>query len=896
MTLRLGPKKWFVDWKLHEATINVAFLGETSDIPLALLTVQGGGNIRSFGRGKRDSFFEVTKAEVTHSSAGKVLFLQPSDVYDSQDEDWNSDDSVGGDGTVASSLSGHSINSILGPDLATASRFLALPTQGAVCRIAAGKDLGSSKISVSARPATLIWTPALFDSVLEFFHVQYSEEFQHDITQRIRNAATPLARKAQLAILSPSSFSFHMNISAPKIYVPIRSRSADDSLFVDAGTFKFACIKDEGETDLNFDVTARDLRANFIRGRNLPLGDDLAMSQYFSFLPERTSGRRSESTIIHPFHVSVEGRTSTTNGSGDVSLSGPVRNVDIVISPVSLNLVDAEALARAFGKWYARVIHSIRSRNLQHASRETIRTSSKKNPVDSEMFLPGSMHRVVSLTLDKLEMALEGHSRSQEGVLDDRSIASQDSLYEVAPPTRTYLIEFSDIFVRQIRKDQLSTTTLSVVDAGITRLRDGATFTPLKGKSKITDYCILESARRRAAGMQGNGEYNSELGGPCILKASFVHDGRLCYDEVEVEIDSVTLRVTPMTLKDSTKAARQVAELAQLITRELERKVHEEGRKARQRVLLTESSDSPVGTDRPPSPALSGTASAGTNITTRHDSSILFRVTLSESTLLAGRPISAIERSCLPSDRGVEFAVLQLLGNALVMFQSIENPDASGSRTIHASVDNVSSIVHTEFERVSPAEASPMIGPFAAEFRVVYSTENFGSIVSQNIALDCGGINSCLTPNDSFIMVNICTKMLERLKAFGSPDGKQGDERHRSQRTGPLASLMRYQKRGTGIATRIDVDIHSISFVLLKAFKSMYGAPEFLGFHVVDLKGRLEGCMSALSGDCSALASVKVFNAEVWDWDFALEPFPILLKIEQMPNEMVSCGLEVHCS
>ena len=331
-----------------------------------------------------------------------------------------------------------------------------------------------------------------------------------------------------------------------------------------------------------------------------------------------------------------------------------------------------------------------------------------------------------------------------------------------------------------------------------------------------------------------------------------------------------------------------MAELAQLVTRELERKVHEEGRKARYRVPVSESSESPVGTERPPSPALSGTASTGTNSTTQHDSSILFRVTLSESTLLAGRPISAIERSCLPSDRrGVDFAVLQVLGNALVMFQSIENPDASGSKTIHASVDNVSSIVHTEFERVSPAEASPMIGPFAAEFRVVYSTENFGSIVSQNIALDCGGINSCLTPNDAFIMVNICTKMLERLKAFGSPPVKPGDERQRSQRAGPLASLIRYQKRGTGIATRIDVDIHSMSFVLLKAFKSMYGAPEFLGFHVVDFKGRLEGCMSALSGDCSALASVKVFNAEVWDWDFALEPFPILLKIEQMPNEMV---------
>lgn len=888
MSSRLGKKKWYVDWKIHDAIINVEFIGSRSDAALAQLTFQGGGNVRSFGKGKRDSFFEVTRVDMFHASAGRVLFFQPGEGYDSQDEDWNSEESVGGDGTVASSLSGHSVTSVLGPDLVSASRFLALPQAGVVCRIAAGKDFGASKVSISAHPATLIWTPTLFESILEFFRVQYSDEFQSDVAQRIRNAATPLARKAQLALLSPILFSFHLNVSAPKVFIPIRSRTSDGSLFIDAGTFKLACIKDEGETDLNFDVTARDIRVLFIRDKSVDVASDFSHFQSLMQTSERF--RRQETPVIHPFNVCVEAKTSREDRGFTVSrampvIYGPVRCVDVVVSPVSVNLVDAEVLARAFGKWYARVIHSIRSQTSTQRASETPRAV-YKHVDDQQPIFAVNIPRVVSLTIDKVEMALEGHSRVQGAAVDDRSMASLETLHEVAPSTRTYLIELHEISVRYTRHDESSATSLSVADAGITRLKDGSLFVPLKGKSKITDYCILEGAKRWTGDASNSIEELMAEQGPCILRASFLHDGRRCYDEVEVEIDSVILRVTPMTLKDCTKAARQVAELAQIVTKELERKVHEEGRKARRRGRnIVEPSDSPSFADRPPSPAVSDTMTTVERSigTSGADSSILFKVTLNESTLLAGRPTLAIEKSSLNRDRKVSFAVLQVLGNALIMFQSIENPDASGSKTLHMSVENVSSLVNTEFERVDDA---PMIGPFAAEFRVVYSTENFGSIVSQSISLDCGGIKSCLTPNDASIIVNIFSKMLERLKGLGSP-AKMPGEATSAQKAGPLSSIIRYQKRGAGILTRARLEIQSISFVLLKAYKSISGAPEFLDFRVNDLKCKLEGCMSALSGDCSALISVNMFNAEVEDWDFAIEPFPAMLNIDLMPNDLV---------
>lgn len=270
------------------------------------------------------------------------------------------------------------------------------------------------------------------------------------------------------------------------------------------------------------------------------------------------------------------------------------------------------------------------------------------------------------------------------------------------------------------------------------------------------------------------------------------------------------------------------------------------------------------------------------------DSSILFKITLNKSTILAGRPTMLnTERSRLVAERRTQYAVIQILSNALIMFQSIENPDGTGNKTLHVSLENVSSLVNTEFERVGPSQVPPMIGPFGTEFRVVYATENLGCVVAQDVSLDCETVKSRLTPNDFSIMINILRRMVDRLRVFGS-QVPLTDETHAPKPLSPIQTLVRYRKKGTGIATTIRTEIHAFSFVLLRAFKSHAGAPEFLDFNIEQIKMKLEGCMSALSGDCSALLSINSFNSEVEDWEYAVEPFPFVISVEQMPNELVS--------
>jgi hypothetical protein len=232
------------------------------------------------------------------------------------------------------------------------------------------------------------------------------------------------------------------------------------------------------------------------------------------------------------------------------------------------------------------------------------------------------------------------------------------------------------------------------------------------------------------------------------------------------------------------------------------------------------------------------------------------------------------------------FAVIQILSNALVMFQSIENPDGTGAKTLHVSIDSASALVNTEFERVPPLEAPPMIGPTGAEFRVVYATENLGCVVSQDISLDCEALKVCLTPNDLSIMINISKIFVERMRAFSHHAPGNGDS-SRPDKARFFSCLIRYQKKGTGIATGVRVEIQTISFILLRAYKTYLGSPEFLEFLVKGMKGRLEGCMSALSGECSSVLSVNFFNSDAADWEYAVEPFPLSIEIDQMPNELV---------
>lgn len=598
MTLRLGKKVWYVYWKFHDVNAHVILLGPSGDRPLAHAQLRGNGSIRSFGKGKRDFFVDVSKFDVYHGEK-LALFLRARDIDVISEDDNATDVSDLEDDSLGTLNSSDKVGDPHpGPNLSMASEFLALPPDGIVGRLVAGKDAGRLKLSVSAHPATLVWTTGFIDSFAEFLNLQPPDSTE-DLAHHIRNAATPLARKAQLALLSPVAIGLRFNIAAPKIWTPIASDSCPGSLFLDAGLIKIAGEKEEGQTDIDWDFLTKDIQMNFVQGRGMPISPDELQLQWLSHT------LRSGTSIIQPFQVSVKAMNRTIQPAND-SLQqrvtvGAARCVDVTVSPLSLNLVDAEALARAFGKWYTMGIKRVRHRVIASEGPNQEQGLKLKHvglsPVEPSPVVDTYAPSQLDVKLERVEIALEGHSKMTSTLTDDRSLASLDSYHEVAPPTRTYLLEVHEIRIRRSRKDHISSTSLLVMDAAISRLRDGSLYTPLTGTNREfndSQYRIMVRAPESLTGQSSNSSSllsgsttvnsssSADISDPsAILRGSLVHDRRSHLDEVEVDIDSVILRVTPTTLKDCAKAFRRVIELAQLMTREMERKVHEEGRRAR---------------------------------------------------------------------------------------------------------------------------------------------------------------------------------------------------------------------------------------------------------------------------------------------------------------------------
>ncbi|KAL3923336.1 MAG: hypothetical protein SGILL_001715, partial [Bacillariaceae sp.] len=916
MTVRLGKKVWFVHYKLFHISITVTLLS-ASDQEIVKLKSEMTGTIKYLGRGNMDYFLDISRFEAVDCQTNKfekgtILLLHPTSSQESplayHDSDREDDE--------ASDLSADLAltHSFTGGEVKQASSFMDLPPAGVVCRLAAIREKGTTKLSFSSHPATLMWTRQCFDAVAEFFGAP-TTKMQTELTSHLKHVATPLARKAQLAFLSQSTMILHVNIAAPKIWVPFLSKGADGALLFDAGNIKYSYQKEDGQSNVSWDLETSDIQVNFARWHLSQVRDRMA-NPYQTTIVD-WSRQQGVTSIIRPFQILIKGglneqELATQISSGEsLKYQGSVRFADIAVSTIALNLVDAEVLARAFGKWYSQGLGSLRGRSSSSRSKsryEDQAAFSNTYEVHERAMRNfqsrNSTPHCLSVNVEKVELALEGHSKVNFS--DERSIESHETSQfgHFASPTRTYVVEVFLLKLNRTKNHDIIATKATLADASIVQLKSPSEYVPMKTRhqARESQYCILE--RGLTSGDSPN-EYGSS-----VLSISMLHDGTIHLDEVEIDVDPVILRVTPTTLKDCTKGIRKIVEIGQVATREMERKVHEEGRKARQKDRIPSVSEMPAGTPstdpRPVSPSFSMTSEVTDtqSVTQRSDvtgsgsrlpvdSSLIVKLTLKDGCLLAGRPTFSIPTSksgkrSLKSKNSYSFAVVQVVSNALVMFQSVENADTSGSKTLHISLDNLCGSVDTEFEKMSLAQASPMIGPTDAEFRLVNNTENSGWAVSNDISLDCEHLRSCLTPNDLSILLSIVDIMMKRLKGIHNQvSTKEGHLSGHESKGGVLSSLIKYQKSGTGVATNIRVELQKFSFVVLRTFESRYGAPEFLSFNLKEAKARLSGCMSALAGECSTGISVDFYNSEIAEWEEVVEHFSTKMLVDQMPNELI---------
>lgn len=229
-----------------------------------------------------------------------------------------------------------------------------------------------------------------------------------------------------------------------------------------------------------------------------------------------------------------------------------------------------------------------------------------------------------------------------------------------------------------------------------------------------------------------------------FIRACHYHDGDNHVDEVEVDIADVLIRVTPTCIVDLTKASIRLFELVQLTTKEMERKVHA-GRRSKLREYNTALRSTKSLHDleppilSPPLSAADGEYNPGKCPT---DSSIIYRVAFEGASLFVGRPAAEFTTSKRHGAAPHDY-VIQVLTNASILVQSIENADSSGSKTAHLSLQDLSASISNTWATTTRIE-NKCLSPSEVDLRAVYKTVEEGFVVSQDFSFDCESLKFCM--------------------------------------------------------------------------------------------------------------------------------------------------------
>ena len=751
----------------------------------------------------------------------------------------------------------------------------------AACRLMASRDVKSLALGVSARPATLVWNNTCFHRLLSFLSAKGADDFQDMVRSKLRSAATPLAYKARVAILSPKAMSVEMKIEAPKVWIPISSSIASDviegdthqaidgAIFFDAGLLRFSLSKGEGVADTLTVASISQINVRYCERITGFIVDDQGF-----IVPRLSTARlgatRDDITVVRPFSISVDASVAADYEKWDGTISSLVDQIDtsgrsrvttsvaVTIGDIYFDLVDAGIITRAVGKLYAAEVLRAKQRasyDVHINAKPEVGTSAPpfpKDQADTVGYL-SSNSLILTVTLDRIRAALVSRAGDSE---------------------RRYILQLCSLKVRHATLFDEKLTRFGMTDASIHR-KDSQL--KVFGRPQITS--VTESGKSKDAGDDN------------FIRASFLANRRENMNEFELDIKPLVLVVTPSSLVDCMHSIKGIAEVGEIIGREVERRVHLLGRSTRIRRAISSDASPRASSRVTAAKTVTSGIPAHTSAPNKTDSTLVLCLTMDTATILLSSAVD--DSSSKDTERGAPAqSSLQVVSNALVMFQSIENDDeeATGSKTLHLSLDDFSA-------SLTGANELPQrfLDPSALEFRVVYATQNHGSVVSQDFTLHGDTAKSYASPSSILALRSIGENMSRALS--GRQESHETGAREKgtgasSRKQAGIGSLVQYKKSGTGIATSMKWELDSISCAVSRPCTISRSAcgDEIRLFDVVvdDVKGSLDGCVSALYGDVNASFSINYFRPDSLQWDSVVEPFHLHMTIEQMPNEIVS--------
>lgn len=764
------------------------------------------------------------------------------------------------------------------------------PFHGSVCRAVARADGLDFSLDLTAHPATVLWNQECAAFVLDW---SASVMNVGRFISQLKNATTPGAHRAQIALLYPTSFSLSLDISAPKLWIPVSRELKAGALLLDAGrlTMNVSKPKQSMQTDIDLDVgNINIMLAQEIYG----LGERLDKND-LTFL---IRAKKKFVNIVQPFQIHIKGENGhsvdiedTTDDDFSPLLDGiSAGKVSITVGAIYLNLIDVEKLAKALGRLLASGVSRMQQisesgvlakANLYSTAQNTdVMSTSQSHATDLRIFV------------ESVEMLLESYSSTESSPSE-----------RVKMRNRSYLVDIRRIRIHKRSMGMKSFSRFSISDAnvqlaeaeqGTRRLKSGAEqiFASIFATPDQVDGCDVSTSHDHEAPYtptrkkETSVQYKTPLRTPKslsffpltpmlestnlaftatdLIQGCHFHDGENHGDEIEFDVMPAVIKITPTSIQDCAGAVERLFECGILISREMERRVHESGRIAR-----------------------ASSTYRGDNDNISKDSSLLFRVSMKDATILLGRPASdfSFHRNSTWSDY-----VIQILTKASFIGQSIENEDGSGSRTQHLSVNDFSASINSSFDRVDFSSKSPMlVAPTSADVRVVQKTVREGRAISQDFSFYIESMRICVVPHDIQVITSVARKVLEKLNLVS----KRGVGKK-------LSPLMHSKKKGSSIPTSIRAELHTFSFVIMRSFKPKHDVRPFLDIYASQMKVNVEGCAAFLV-DLSLQLGVKFFNPSALEWEDLMDSNEFLVTTEMMPSEiMVSISssdvISTNCS
>ena len=426
-----------------------------------------------------------------------------------------------------------------------------LPPKGIVCRLLLAVSDRERSISLSAHGATLKWNTICIRAFMNSLFPTKDQEARSILRTQLRDAATPLAHEAQVALIAPRSMSIKFNIDSPNIWIPVSQDASDGALFINAGRLRTNLTKPELVAKMHIVVRSTGMYANFRQGEgaknvftsgnDVPLADDIS--------------------VLLPFDVAVEvdrcGEGPTFMRRKDGVDYEQSRRVSMSFTAISLNLVDVEVLALAIGRWYAAEMLSLKSRR-------EVRLRSK--PLDNEK-LPISPNTKISeeeidLQIASIELFLQGQA---------------NALKESGKFKRTYMVQISNIVANHCNQGASGTSDVDIGHVSIIQESDNSSPRSFAA-SKELHHHFLTCAPAKSKTKEPN---YKEIKSKSALTLNFVRDGETKADDFDVNFGRVIFCLTPSVLTDCSVAISRILRSARNVTEEMERRVHLSSRVAR---------------------------------------------------------------------------------------------------------------------------------------------------------------------------------------------------------------------------------------------------------------------------------------------------------------------------